>query len=40
VLLADHARSAAAFGALAAATAQVERLYARWSELESKQQGG
>ncbi len=35
-VLADHVRSREAFAQLADAQHQVEALYARWSELESK----
>ena len=37
VVLADHKRSHDAFEKLAAAQQEVERLYARWSELDGKQ---
>jgi hypothetical protein len=35
-VLADHVKSHEAFAQLAAAEQEVERLYARWSELEGK----
>jgi ATP-binding cassette subfamily F protein uup len=35
-LLADHQKSKEAFEKLATAQQEVERLYARWAELEAK----
>ena len=37
--LADHARSAAAYAQLAAATDRVKALYERWAQLEAMQGG-
>ena len=37
VVLADHTKAHAAFDALGAAQAEVDRMYARWAELEAKQ---